>query len=126
SLSNEINSSRIAKADALFQLQKKANEISLVNKENELHQEKIHAQELEINFQQKVIYIVVSSLLVLLILFFIIYRLLKSRTKAKEILRKQNIEIMGQKEQILAQSEKLTTSNSTLAKLNDRLSEKNH
>ncbi|MBS1680166.1 MAG: tetratricopeptide repeat protein [Bacteroidetes bacterium] len=126
SLSNEISSSRIAKADALFQLQKKANEIQLINKENELQGERISRQQNEINFQQKVIVLVTISLLVLLVLLIVIYRLLKSRTRAKEKLSKQNIEIVEQKEEIQAQSEELTEANSKFIALNQELIEKNH
>jgi signal transduction histidine kinase len=125
SLSNEVSSSRIAKADALFQLQKKANEILLINKENELKEEKINRQQSEIKFQQRVIIIITVSLLSLLILIITIYNLLKSRTRAKELLRKQNLEILEQKEEIQAQSEELTESNHKLTALNDELIEKN-
>lgn len=126
SLNNEIGSSRIAKADALYQLQKKANEIQLVNKENELKEERINRQQVEIDFQQKTITIVTVSLIVLLILIVIIYRLLKSKTKAEEILRMQNLEILEQKEEIQTQSEELSESNYRLSALNDELIEKNH
>lgn len=126
SLSEEISSGRIAKADALFQLQKKANEIQLIHKENELQEEKIGHQQDEIAFQKKIILIVTISLVVLIILLITIYQLLKARTRAKEILKKQNKEILEQQEEIQAQSEELAESNSTLATLNHELKEKNH
>jgi signal transduction histidine kinase len=126
SLSNEISSSRIAKADALFQLQKKANEIQLVNKENELNQERINRQQDDIQFQRRVILIITISLLILIALVVIISRLLKSRTKAKNVLRKQNLAILEQQEEIQAQSEELQESNNKLITFNDELKEKNH
>lgn len=125
SLDNELNSSRMATSDALFQLQKKANEILLVNKENELSQEKIKNQQVEIVFQRRIILLVVLGLAILTVLILIIYRLLKSRTKAKELLRKQFVEISEQKEEIQSQSEELTEANETLKILNNELTEKN-
>lgn len=125
SLSSETNSSRISKADALFQLQKKASEVELVSKENELNQEKIKTQQSEITFQQRVIIIVSVCLIILFVLSVVIYRLFKSNKRAKEILRNQNTEIIEQREELQAQSEELKESNEKLYSLNTELSEKN-
>lgn len=125
SLANKLNSSRMATADALFQLQKKANEILLVSKENELHQEKIRNQQAEIAFQKKIIVVIVIGLAILTMFVLIIYRLLKSRTKAKELLKKQFREISEQKEEIQSQSEELTETNEKLLNLNNELTQKN-
>ncbi len=125
SLGNEVNASRISKADALFQLQKKAAEVELVNKENELNQEKIKTQQTEIKSQQRVIVIVSVCLFILFVLSVVIYQLFKSNQKAKEILRAQNEEIAEQKEELQAQSEELTESNQKLYSLNTELREKN-
>lgn len=125
SLSNELNSSRISKADAVFQLQKKAAEVELANKENELHQEKIKTQESEITFQQRVIIIVSVCLIILIVLSVVIYKLFKSNKNAKEILGNQNKEITEQREELQVQSEELTESNERLYLLNGELNEKN-
>ncbi|MGC3945467.1 MAG: tetratricopeptide repeat protein [Chryseolinea sp.] len=126
SLGSELGSSRMAKADAMFQLQKKAGEIQLKNRENELQQERISAQEGVISMQQLVLTIVAISLVALAILLVVIYRLLRARTRAREVLRRQNKEIYEQKEEIQAQSEELSESNSQLISLNSELTEKNH
>jgi signal transduction histidine kinase/uncharacterized protein HemY len=126
SLSSEISAGKIAKADALFQLQQKANEIFAINAESELQKERIKTQEAEIKLQQRVLVTVIVSLLILLVLLVVIFRLLRARTEAQKILVRQNKEIVEQKEEIAAQSEELTESNMKLAKLNDDLQEKNH
>ncbi|HEY3430878.1 MAG TPA: ATP-binding protein, partial [Cyclobacteriaceae bacterium] len=126
SLSNELSSSRMAKADAMFQLQKKATEIQQKNKENELQEEKIEVQQNVIRLQQRVLITVIIGLVLLTVSVIVIYRLLQSRSRAKDILRKQNIEITEQKEEIQAQSEELTESNEKLVSLNAQLIEKNH
>lgn len=125
SLADEINSGRMATADALFQLQKKANEVLLVSKENELHQEKIKNQEAEIAFQKKIILLVIVGITILIVLVAVIYRLLRLRTRAKELLRRQFLEISEQKEEIQAQSEELKEGNDRLVHLNNELIEKN-
>lgn len=121
SLSNEANAGRMAKSDALFQLQKKASEIELVNKENEINQERIKAQAAEISFQKKIIIGVTISLITLAGLLTIIFKLFRTNQQAKEILRTQNKAIVEQKEEIQAQSEELTESNHQLNLLNDEL-----
>lgn len=126
SLSNELSSSRMAKADAMFQLQKKASEIQLKNQQNQLQQAQIDVQQNVIQWQQRVLVIVITGLALLTILIIVIYRLLQARSKAKDILRKQNMEITEQKEEIQAQSEELTESNDKLISLNNQLTEKNH
>ncbi|MBL0745285.1 tetratricopeptide repeat-containing sensor histidine kinase [Chryseolinea lacunae] len=125
SLNNEINAGRIAKADALFQLQKKANEILLMNKESELQQDRIRIQQREIVFQRMVIGLGIVGILILGIVIFVIYRLFRANKKSKEQLHKQNSEIIEQKEEIQAQSEELQESNEKLYALNATLSEKN-
>ncbi|MGC4021361.1 MAG: tetratricopeptide repeat protein [Cyclobacteriaceae bacterium] len=125
SLNQETSTSRISKADAFFQLQKKAAEIQLINRENELHQEKIKSQNAQITFQRRIILIVVTGLIILIAMLIIIYRLLKGISRAREVLKQQNIEILKQKEEILAQSEELTDSNNKLHTLNTELTEKN-
>lgn len=126
SLSNELNSDRISNADAFFQLQKKAAEVELVNKENELSREKIKTQQTEITFQQQVIIIVSVCLFILFVLAVLIYKLFKSNKRDKEILRNQNTDIIGQKEELQAQSEELTESNQKLYSLNIEMNEKNN
>ncbi len=121
SLSNKINSSRIAKADALFQLQKKANEIQLINRENDLHQEMIQIQKREISFQRLLIGLAVFSILLLAVFIVLIYRLFRSNKRAKEQLRLQNSSILEQQGRINAQSEELRATNDKLESINDSL-----
>ncbi len=125
SLSNNANSGRIAKADALFQLQKKANEIVLINQQNELHREQIKIQEREIAFQRYVITVIVIGICLLLMVTVLIFLLLRSNQRAKELLRKKNAAILEQQEEIQAQSEELQESNTKLYELNHTLNEKN-
>lgn len=126
SLSNEVNASRISKADALFQLQKKAAEIELVNKENELNQHKIEAQEARISFQSTILIIVTVVLVGVSILLFIIYKLFKSNKQAKEVLKEQNHEIAAQGERIKEVNMELEAINDQLEKrVEERTSEVN-
>ena len=124
SLNNAINSTRIAKADALFQLQKKANEIQLINGENDLHQDLIRIQRREIAFQRSVILLTVLGIFILGVIVILIYRLFRSNKRSKEMLRIQNTSILEQQEKIQAQSEELKASNEKLSSLNAILSDK--
>lgn len=125
SLSNQISTGRIAKADALFQLQKKANEIALVSKENEVHQERIGLQEKEIIFQRSVIAMTIVGIGVLAVFSIVVYILFRSIKRTKEQLSRRNSEILAQQEEIQAQSEELKESNDKLYSLNGELSDKN-
>lgn len=126
SLTSEAGAGKISKADALFQLQKKATQIDLVNKEIELHQEHIKLQQVEISFQRWVIIIISVGLILVTVLVIIVYRLFVLNRRAKEILRTQNYEIIEQKEEIQAQSEELSESNDKLQSLVEQVNEKNH
>jgi signal transduction histidine kinase len=125
SLSDEVNSSRVAKADALFQVQKKVNEVQLINKENEIQQERIFLQQREITVQRRIILVTAISLVVLAAFSIMIFRLFKFNKRSKEQLRRQNTSILEQQEEIQAQSEELQESNDKLYALNATLSEKN-
>jgi len=114
SLTNDLNTSRISKVDALFRLQKKASEIELVNKENELSQQKIKMQESEISFQRTVIIFVIVILVGLSALITIIYRLLKLNRRANQVLSEQQ-------DEIVAQAERIKEVNAELEAINDQL-----
>lgn len=125
SIDNIISSGRIANADALFQVQQKANELQSKISENLLQKQRIGEQTKLIQLQKNRLIIAGISLFILISLLTVIIRLLILRSKAKEKLRIKNLNIQEQKEEILTQSEELIEANLHLAALNDTLSEKN-
>jgi signal transduction histidine kinase len=125
SLNSRMNTSRMAKADALFQLQEKAAEIQLVTTEKELQRQKIAVQEAEIGFQRNIIGLVSVGGVLLLLLLVVIYVLYRQNSRAKRVLKRQYEEIQEQQEEILTQSDELIETNSKLAYLNEALNKKN-
>ncbi|MFQ3215464.1 MAG: signal transduction histidine kinase, partial [Marivirga sp.] len=125
SADHDISSGRIANADALFQVQKKTAELQTKIEENLVQKEKIGEQTELIQVQKRILIIVSISLFLLTTLLAAIVRLLLSRSRAKEKLRIQNLDIQEQKEEIQTQSEELVEANQHLETLIETLSEKN-
>ncbi len=117
--------SRITEADALYQLQIKADEIQSILDENAVQKEKIGVQNKQIGEQQTMLLVVGVCLFVVIILLVNNFLLLKARNKSREKLKAQNKSIQEKTEEIQTQSEELQEANEYLEALNEQLSSKN-
>jgi signal transduction histidine kinase len=117
SLYSENSAGRLAELQALYQVEKKDQEIVMLNQQRELQKNKIDIQESQISLQNTVILFVITGIILISIL------AIKTNRYNRQI-RKANRSITEQKEEIQAQSEELTEANQRLVKLNDELIEK--
>ncbi|WP_333819576.1 tetratricopeptide repeat-containing sensor histidine kinase [Ohtaekwangia sp.] len=117
SIYSENSSGRLAELEALYQVQRKNQEITLLNQQKQLQDNQIRIQESKINLQNTVILFAIVGSVLISSLALITYQYNKQ-------IRKANREISEQKEEIQAQSEELTENNQRLVKLNEELIEK--
>jgi signal transduction histidine kinase len=117
SIFHERSVGKLAELQALYQLEKKDQEILLLNQQNELHANQIQLQQSRINTQNIVI-IGIAFLFVLIAIFGY-----KTYQYTRQI-RKAHREIYEQKEEIQSQSEELIDANQTIAEINRKLEEK--
>ena len=118
SIYSESSAGKIAEMQALYQLEKKDQEIRLLNNEKALNESQLEVQESHIRFQ----FLIIASASVTLVL---ILMVLYSTYRNAKRMRKLNREINEQNEEIQAQSEELSESNQTLINLNAEIIEKN-
>lgn len=117
SVFHERSVGKLAELQALYQLEKKDQEILLLNQQNEIHANQIQLQQSRINTQNIVI-IGIAFLFVLVGIFGY-----KTYQYTRQI-RKAHREIYEQKEEIQSQSEELIDANQTIAEINRKLEEK--
>jgi signal transduction histidine kinase len=117
SIFHERSVGKLAELQALYQLEKKDQEILFLNQQNELHANQIQLQQSRINTQNIVI-IGIAFLFVLIGIFGY-----KTYQYTRQI-RKAHREIYEQKEEIQSQSEELIDANQTIAEINRKLEEK--
>jgi signal transduction histidine kinase len=118
SIYSESSAGKIAEMQALYQLEKKNQEIKLLNNEKALNESQLEVQEARLQFQFLIIASVGVSLILVSLVLYVTYR------NAKRM-RKLNREISEQNEEIQAQSEELSESNQALSNLNIKILEKN-
>lgn len=145
SLYSESNSMKLAEMQALYQVERKEQEIVLLSKERELRSNELEFQKDRIQNQNTIISIGASVLLVSILFIVSIIRMNKKVTKSKMLLAEANEELLSQaeelresnetliglnmklteqQEEIQAQTEELQESNDTLVKVNEDLHEK--
>lgn len=117
SLYSESNAGKLAELEALYQVEKKDEAIVMLNQQRELQKNRIDIQQSQINLQNTVILFGIAGTILISILAINIYRYNRK-------MRKANISILEQKEEIQAQSEELTEANQRLVRLNEELIEK--
>jgi signal transduction histidine kinase/tetratricopeptide (TPR) repeat protein len=117
SIFNDVSATKLAELQALYQLEKKDQEIKLLNQTRQLQATEITLQRSRINFQMIIIVSIIFGLLLVSLL------ALKSYQFNKRI-RKANREITEQKEEIQSQSEELIEANATIANINKDLENK--
>jgi signal transduction histidine kinase len=118
SIYSSASAGKLAEMQALYQLEKKDQQIQLLNNEKALHESQLEVQESKLRFQ----FLIIASASVGLVLISIV---LYSTYRNAKRMRKLNREISEQNEEIQAQSEELSESNSTLTTLNAQIIEKN-
>lgn len=114
---HEADVSKLAELQALYQVEKKDQEIELLNQSKQLQDKEITLQKARIKQQSIIIISIVAGSVLVLILSFKSYQYSKRINKA-------NREITEQKEEIQAQSEELIEANSTIANINKDLETK--
>lgn len=118
------NAMKIAEMNALYELEKKEQEIQSLNQRDEINRHKLELQESQIRYQNNFLFFTIGSIVLLLIMSYILYHYYRTKAKANEKLSALNREIHEQKEEIQAQSEELIEANNSLVALNTELIEK--
>jgi signal transduction histidine kinase/uncharacterized protein HemY len=115
---------KIAQMNALYELEKKEQEIQSLNQRDEINRHKLQLQDTHIRYQNNFLFFTIGSIVLLLIMSYILYHYYRTKVKANEKLSALNREIHEQKEEIQAQSEELIEANNSLVALNSELIEK--
>jgi signal transduction histidine kinase len=114
SIHNDIGAQKLAELQALYMMEKKDQEISMLSKERQLQENEIQLQRSKINLQNIIIIGGVVGFVMLLSLGFVHHGYTKRLQKAHR-------EITEQKEEIQSQSEELIDANHTIAEINKKL-----
>jgi signal transduction histidine kinase len=118
SIYSEVSAGKLAEMQAMYQLEKKDQEIELLNKEGALQESQLTIHKAQIRQQRMLIAFGSIGILLISIIAFVTYRYYRR-------LHRLNIEISEQHEEIQAQAEELTESNQALTSLNNEIIEKN-
>jgi signal transduction histidine kinase len=118
------NATKIAQMNALYELEKKEQEIQSLRQREEMNKNRLQLQEAQIKYQNYFLFFTIGSIVLLLILVYMLYQYYRTKARANEKLRALNIEISEQKEEIQSQSEELIEANNSLIMLNHELIEK--
>jgi signal transduction histidine kinase len=117
SIYSEISVGKLAEMQALYQIEKKDQEIKLLNQEKQLKENQLELQHSQIRTQ----YIIIASVIIAFILASVLaYNIFKFNRR----IQKANRSIIEQKEEIQAQSEELIEANQTIALINKQLEAK--
>jgi signal transduction histidine kinase len=114
SIYSQMGAGKLAELEALYQLETKNQEITLLNQEQQLKDNEIRLQQSRINFQTTLLTSIVLILVLVSAFAFLSNRYYKR-------LKKAHREITEQKEEIQAQSEELIEANATIANINKDL-----
>lgn len=118
SIYSEASAGKLAEMQALYQVEKKDQEILLLNKEKALQESLLQVQQSRLQQQRILIITAAVGLLFISVVAYITYISYRK-------IHKLNIEISERNEEIQAQSEELTESNQALTNLNSEIVEKN-
>jgi signal transduction histidine kinase len=116
SLYSESNSMKLAEMQALYQVERKEQEIELLSKERALQANELALQDARLRNQTFIISVGIIAILFAAGFIFFMVRANKKLTKAKVDLAELN-------EELMAQSEELRESNESLVELNNKLLE---
>jgi len=118
SIYSKTNSGKLAEMQALYQLDKKDQEITLLNQEREIQKIQLQVQRASLRQQRLVIATAIIGLILISGFSFFVWRYYRKVDRL-------NKEITEQNEEIQAQSEELSESNQSLIRLNNEIVEKN-
>lgn len=118
SIYSEASAGKLAEMQALYQVEKKDQEIELLNKESQLQESQLQVQQAKLRQQRLLIIAGTVALLLISVVAYTTYFYYRK-------IHKLNIEINEQNEEIQAQAEELSESNVVLTKLNNEIVEKN-
>ncbi|MBT1695242.1 tetratricopeptide repeat protein [Fulvivirgaceae bacterium PWU4] len=117
SIYNDMSAQKLAELQALYQIEKKDQEIKSLNLQRQRHENEIELQRSQLNQQSIIIISAICGIVTLSLLAIVVYRYNRRLTKAHR-------EITEQKEEIQSQSEELIEANQTIAEINRKLEEK--
>ncbi|MFZ5970443.1 MAG: tetratricopeptide repeat protein [Bacteroidota bacterium] len=120
--SNESNT-KIAQIHALYQLDKKEQEIERLSTANQLAQNQLLIQQSQLRWQSAVTIGSVVGGVFLLALAFVLYRYYQEKSEMADELAELNREIQEKKEEVEVQAEELKESNERLLRLNREVTE---
>jgi signal transduction histidine kinase len=121
SLYSESSTTKLAEMEALYQVEKKEQEINRLTDQREIQEKELATQRSLAQQQQFIIIISLLAILLLVIAGFIAYRYILDKNKANAQLKKLNQAIIEQKEEIQAQSEELMEASETISNINKDL-----
>jgi signal transduction histidine kinase len=124
SIVNRENLMGSMQMNALYQLDKKEQEVTTLTSENALKQAQIEVQQSDLRFKNFVLLLSVFGILLLVGGGIFLYRYSQEKITANKALEQLNRAVHEQKEEIQAQSEELMEANTILSKLNNDLLEK--
>jgi signal transduction histidine kinase len=113
----DMGAQKLAELHALYQVEKKDQEIEWLNQQKQVHESEIELQRSQINQQSTIILSAVCGIVTVSLLAFTAYRYNRR-------LKKAHREITEQKEEIQSQSEELIEANQTIAEINKKLEDK--
>jgi len=117
SIYNEVSAHKLAEVQALYQMEKKDQQIEFLNQQKLIQENQIQLQRSEINLQRIIIISGIGGFIMVSLLAFLTY-------KYNRRVKKAHREISEQKEEIQAQSEELIDANQTIAEINKKLEER--
>jgi len=107
SMFSEEKTNALAEMEAKFESEKKQLEIDKMQKQKELDNKTMEAQQAENRKQQIIIFSAIGGFIIVLVFSVILLRMFRQKRKANILLAKQNKEIMQQKEEIESQRDEI-------------------
>ncbi|MBI4649323.1 MAG: SpoIIE family protein phosphatase [Bacteroidia bacterium] len=117
------SSKKIAEMQNRYEIGKKEKEIELMEKQKELDNKTIEAQQAKNRKQQIIIVSSICGFLIVLVFSIIILRMFRQTRKANILLKRQNEEIRQQKEEIFIQRDEISAQRDKLSEQNSLLEE---
>lgn len=124
SIFSENSSTKLAEMQALYQVEKKEQEIRQLALQRKTQQVEIDAQRIVTRDQRIVIFLSMASIVLLLFAGVVVFRYSRLKNRDNVRLQKLNMEISEQKEEIQAQSEELIEASETISNVNKELEQK--
>lgn len=124
SLSTTESIAKASQIHALYDLDKKEQQIELLNRENQIKENELALQQSKLRNQTWALIFSAVAGLLLLAVSIILYRYYVDKKKANDRLRALNIQISEKQEEIQRQAEELIESNSRLIDVNHDLQQK--